>query len=45
MGRLLERDEVAALFEDTINCRLEFSVPANRQLMARYRVGRAPAFV
>ena len=45
MARLLDRNDVAALFEGTINCRLDFSVPANRQLMARYRVGRAPAFV
>ena len=45
MARLLERADVGALFADTINCRLDFSVPANRQLMARYRIRRAPAFV
>jgi hypothetical protein len=45
MARLLDRSDVAALFEGTLNCRLDFSVPANRQLMLRYRVDRAPAFV
>ena len=35
----------APLFQETINCRLDFSVPANRQLMARYGVDRAPAFL
>jgi hypothetical protein len=45
MARLLERSDVAALFADTINCRLDFSVAANRQVMARHRIRRAPAFL
>jgi len=45
MARLLERDDVAALFADTINCRLDFSLGVNRQIMARYRVRQTPAFL
>lgn len=45
MARLLERSDVAALFADTINCRLDFSVAATRQLMVRFRIRRAPAFL
>ncbi len=45
MARLLEQEDVAALFSNTINCKLDFSAPANRQLMAQYRVSRAPAFL
>ncbi len=45
MARLLEQPEVAALFSDTINCRLDFSVSANRRIMARCRVRRTPAFL
>lgn len=45
MARLLDRADVADLFGDTINCRLDFSVPGNRQLMTRYRVDRTPAFL
>ncbi len=45
MARLLDRSDVSSLFEGTINCRLDFSVPTNRQLMSQYRVDRAPAFL
>ena len=45
MARMLDRSDVAALFADTTNCRLDFSVPGNRSLMARYRVDRVPAFM
>ncbi|MFQ5491761.1 MAG: hypothetical protein ACE5GE_13665 [Phycisphaerae bacterium] len=45
MARLLDRSDVANLFQDTVNCRLDFSVPGNRQLMTRYRVDRTPAFL
>jgi len=45
MARLLERRAAAALFADTINCRLDFSTAANRQLMGRFRIHRAPALL
>jgi len=45
MSQMLERGDVGALFADTINCRLDFSVPGNRALMRRYRIDRAPAFL
>jgi len=45
MARVLGREDVAALFTETINCRLDFSLAVNRQIMARYRVRQTPAFL
>ncbi len=41
----LDRPEVAELFDDTVNCLLDWGYPPNRRLMIRYGVTNVPAIV
>ncbi len=41
----LDRPDVARLFDDTVNCLLDWGYPPNRQLMSQYGVTDVPAIV
>ena len=41
----LDRPDVAELFDDTVNCLLDWGYPPNRRLMTRYGVTNVPAIV
>jgi hypothetical protein len=45
MEQLLTESGTAALFRNTVNCKLDWSNPRNRKRMDRYGVDRVPAFV
>lgn len=45
MEQLLGRTEAAALFTDTVNCKLDWAIRDNRSLVSRYGVDRVPAFI
>ncbi len=41
----LDRPDVAELFDDTVNCLLDWGYPPNRRLMTQYGVTNVPAIV
>jgi hypothetical protein len=45
MEQLLGQTEAAALFTDTVNCKLDWAIRKNRELVKAYGVDRVPAFV
>jgi hypothetical protein len=45
MEQLLGQTETAALFTDTVNCKLDWAIRGNRELVKAYGVDRVPAFI
>lgn len=42
---VIPQPEVAKLFQNTVNCRIVYEFPANREYMAKHGVDRAPGFL
>jgi len=44
-AEVIDQPDVAKLFQGTVNCRIVYEYPPNREYMARHGVDRAPGFL